>query len=42
MEAKIPNETAWQTLLTREAFYAMIDFEEKLYSVKLDADYLEK
>ena len=41
MEAKRPNDTAFETLLTREAFYAQIEFEEYLYSIKLPSDYLE-
>ena len=39
LEAKRPNYTAWDTLLTREAMQAMVDFEEKLYSVKLPYDF---
>ena len=34
-EAKQPNETAWDNLLTREAFEEMVKFEEFLYSLKL-------
>ena len=35
IEAKRPNESAWDTLLTREAFQEMVDFEDYLYSLKL-------
>lgn len=42
MEAKRPNDSAWETLLTREAFQAMIEFEEYLYSIKLPRDHLEQ
>ena len=41
MEAKRPNETAWQTLLTREAMYAMVEFEEFLYNITLEDNFLE-
>ena len=41
MEAKRPNDTAFETLLTREAFQAQVEFEEYLYSIKLPSDYLE-
>ena len=40
MEAKRPNDTAFETLLTREALYAQIEFEEYLYSIKLSEDAL--
>lgn len=40
MEAKRPNDTAFETLLTREAMYAQEEFEEYLYNVKLPSDYL--
>ena len=35
MEAKRPNDTAFETLLTREAFGEMIKFEEYLYNLTL-------
>jgi len=35
IEAKRPNETAWDTLLTREAFEEMVLFEDFLDSLKL-------
>ena len=35
IEAKRPNATAFDTLLTREAFYEMERFEEVLYSMKM-------
>ena len=41
MEAKRPNDTAFETLLTREAFQAQIDFEDYLYSIKLPSNYLK-
>ena len=40
MEAKRPNATSFETLLTREALYAQEEMEEYLYSLKLPADYL--
>ena len=40
MEAKRPNDTAFETLLTREVFQAQVEFEEYLYSIKLPSDYL--
>ena len=42
MEAKRPNDTAFETLLTREALQAQVEFEEYLYSIKLPKDYLEQ
>ena len=39
LEAKRPNDTAWDTLLTREAFYAMENFEEVLYNMKMPYNY---
>ena len=42
MEAKRPNDTAFETLLTREALHAQIEFEEFLYSIKLPSDYLKR
>ena len=40
MEAKRPNDTAFETLLTRESLYAQEEMEEYLYSLKLPSDYL--
>ena len=34
MEAKRPNDTAFETLLTREALYAQEEMEEFLYNIK--------
>ena len=39
MEAKRPNDTAFETLLTREALYAQEEMEEYLYSIKLPYTY---
>ena len=41
MEAKRPNDTAFETLLTRESLYAQLEMEEYLYSLKLPSDYLD-
>ena len=41
IEAKRPNETAWDTLLTREAFEEMVKFEEFLYNLKLPYTYTD-
>ena len=35
IEAKQPNESAWDTLLTREIFEELVTFEEYLYGLKL-------
>ena len=40
MEAKRPNDTAFETLLTRESLYDQLEMEEYLYSLKLPSDYL--
>ena len=42
LEAKRPNETAWDTLLTREAFEEMVKFEDFLYNLTLAEDYLDE
>ena len=39
LEAKRPNATSWDTLLTREAMQEMVDFEEFLYGLKLPYDH---
>ena len=36
MEAKRPNDTAFETLLTREALYAQEEMEEFLYNIKME------
>ena len=40
MEAKRPNDTAFETLLTREAMYEMLEFEKFLYNITLREDAL--
>ena len=39
MEAKRPNATSFETLLTREALYAQEEMEEFLYNIKMEYTY---